>query len=899
MGSGSVPFWPPAGGSTGLNNKTTTKRTRVNAEGAHFDPSSLNFPLADLGVPIPYLVGTQRVFAPNTIWVGNIRPIVQITREVTRTEDNPGATGNVSVGGSGGGSGGSGTVGLPKTTVIEETVTITRTIVGYNASVQMGVCLGPGAILKKIFVGDKQVWSGTAGPTRTSFTLATSGYLSGNVIFNGGNFDQAKDPFLLPFIDGSVLSAYSGVAYIIIENVNLAETGDPISFEVERHPNVLSLDAGVNKVDGDINLASALADFISTEWGGAGAGLDKIDTDSFEAAAATLHAESNTCSLYIQEETSTTDVIKILADQADGIVFENPDTGLIELKLIRYANLGPGDTTRLSQFNVVRVDSAEWSSWVGTLNKYRVKFLNRDKGYTEDSVIGYNSAAVNEQIKSDRVSVVTYQAVTRAAVAEALVVRDLAIFGQPILGGRVTANRTTGELLPGDGLTIFLPERGIATCVGYVRSVSRHELDLNTVSIEFRQVPRDDNSIGFGTTEESLAEELQIAIDKPTAVRVLQPPFWIARAKGYTIADVWDENGEWTLAMALPTVADDYQLSFDAKITNYPNVTGSVATVIDDGNYPCVAELTSAIGQFDAMDGGIITSVTIENVANGAVLEENAIGLAGLRKAQLLIFIGNEILSCESITDNLDGTYDLNNVHRALMDTSPVGHAASATVHIVSNDFRFVGEAPLVLPLGYTPTWRIVSNTLFSQGDVTDSDHYIQTTSFDVTNNRIKAPIRPHDLKVGGADRSDSLTNDLGEIGIPVLRGDALTLTWKIRSRAVLDIVLQSDDSDLSEVNNDATYVSYNAKLLDAGATIRDCGSTLDDDAYETLAATVHASSAFGTGYLYVQAVNQFGNSLYHDYIPLYVVPSDYFGSEDDLSYFVDETGALQFFEEY
>lgn len=845
--------------------KRPSMQTRTETTGRSADAAIIPTPQARPGVPIPYMIGRQRVFMPNAIWMGNVRPVVTEEKQVNTVKDLE-----------------RGPTGVGNFEVTKEVVTTKYTTVGYNLSMQMSICLGPDVVLKAIGIGETTIWTGTAGPARTEFNMFNmpGQYIGGDVIFSGGAFNQAPDPWLAQYITAGMLPGYIGVCHIIIKSIRADQlNGEYPWFEVERFPNPLGLSSGANRMGNDINLATALADYIATEWGGAGAGADAIDTVSFSAGAATLAAEGNACSFQLTEETTAGDVIKTLCAQADGVVFENPNTGKVQLRLLRRSLFNPLTAVRASERDTSRINRWERAAWPSTVNKMRVGYTRRDKNYDVDNLFGYTFNAINDRFKANRSAAMDFPLCHTTDLAKKLLARELGKYGVPLAAGEVEINRAAGSPLPGDGVQVMMPDR-VAPIPAFILKVRRLSLKDNRQIITFLETPTQANNVVFDA-ETGLGVPVTIGPDEPTVVRIVQAPMWLARRAGESNANVSSQ----IRAMVLPTPVDVTQASFHAYISNKPGSTGLVKAV-NGAPYPSVGLLDAAIGQFDNMNNGIIPSVTILNVVNPLYFA--ALGTTGIREGRVVILIDDEILSFESATENLDGSWTLTNVHRALMDTAPQAHALAATCYVIGNNYGIISE-PFTYPPGYTPAWRITSNTAFAEGNP-DTD-YLSWSTWDTSFQRVRLPTRPHDAKVDAAARDASLVNIFGEVGIIMTPSQAIAVTWRTRSRTSLNVALQLDAAENSEINTAGVYQKHRVMIRDSGGTLRDCGVTLDDANYNSLAATVHASTAAGRGNLFVRAEMGSLLSKYEDHIPVFIMTTDYFVSEDDADFYISENG--------
>src|SRR5690606_25296342 len=236
-----------------------------------------------------------------------------------------------------------------------------------------------------------KVWSGVLA--NGSLDIGQNVSPIREIIFHGGAFDQAQDPYLeeVANLDGDTPTpGYVGVAYIILKAVSVSDIS-ALAFEVERFPNVLGLASGTNKSGDDINVVSAIADIITSDWGGCGQDVSLIDTDNFLAIASKLAAEGNFCSLINGALASGIDLLRPLLNQARGVLFVNPEIGKYQLKLLRFP-LDRSGALRLYDNDTISIDTLSKPSWGDVPSAIKVEYTERSYNYSTIPVVGKNLA---------------------------------------------------------------------------------------------------------------------------------------------------------------------------------------------------------------------------------------------------------------------------------------------------------------------------------------------------------------------------------------------------------------------------------------------------------------------------------------------------------------------------
>lgn len=842
-------------------------------------------PSASVGTPIPYISGTQLIKQPNLVWIGNLRPITETVTEVEEVcedvrEPVRDIQGNIQY--------------FNTFKRCEQSITNTVNTVGYLVGMQFGICLGPGVRLRRIIYQNETVWTGTLGPDFSTTLMSVFGnspFRGSTLRFYGGGFDQTPDSYLAQFTPTGQLPGYPGICYVVFEGVRYDELEGDIQFEVDRFPNPfnqLPL-SGWNTINNvDLNIASAVADFIDSDWGGAGIGLSNVDTTSFEASGDLLHTEGNGCSLYVVGGSTVNQIFELLAAQAYAFIYEDPALRQIAMKLIRFESLSISGSVFLNDSNISNVNEWSKTAWLLTSNRVRINFFNRDKTYEEDSILGYNFSSINEQLTKDRTAVLDYPFVYSAEIAGELLTRDITFFGSPISYVELEVNRQASRLLPGDGVQVFAPNQGIQPIFGIVEKVRRTDLKSNKVIVEVREVQRLDDALNFGTPETSNAAAIEVNVVEPAGGRAISAPYWYARRNGITLIETYE--AATTLPMFLVAPANNVQTNFDVDQTNDPDVTG-LLRVIDNAGYATSATLDTAISKYDGWTTGDLTSIQVSGVTNDIWLQNDP-GADGAARGDVLIFINDEIFTFQTVTGPVDGVYTINNLERAVLDTVAQAHTAGDDVYIFSGkDASILPDGAFDFPVSPVPSWRVTSNTGLFAGNNTDPDQYISFAGWNPAANRLRAPLRPHLLQIDGA-RPD----DTDPILISI--NTSFDATWRVRSREQLSITYTDGASETAE-NDGENFASYRVNVIDSAGIVRSCGETANDNTYNSLTATIPGSTIQGGGFLFVEARFGTNASIFRDTIPVVVfvtaiiisetLADTAYMTEDETAYYVGE----------
>jgi hypothetical protein len=781
-------------------------------------------PQARTGFPVVSIMGQNRVDDPNVLWVGPVKPLYRdITTGIITSEN----------------------------TVIN---TQTQYIVGYVADIHIGICLGPGVTLLAIYVESTKVWEGSAGPERSFIDIPVNDtFISGTTaVFTGGAFDQIPEPV----IDVLDYTAYVGVSTILIQNARFDGDFGKLSFEVTREPNRLNLDFDVNIKNGDINVSSAIVELLTNEWGFGGVSLNRIDLTAFEQAALVLAQEENFCRVKIGKEVSVSSVLKELQKQGNMVVYQSAETGLTTCELVRIDTIDYVSTVnKFSPDNVISLQSFTKTGWVDTNSNGAATYISRADNYLEQSVYAENVS--NSEINKNLV-IINYPYVSNSTLALKLLSEELISTAYPLIYCSIQTTRDGAPMELGRVITLTWPDYQIVDLPMMVVAAKKHPIDINTVTLDLREIQTDLSIEIVGKTDLPKPINPDVSVKAAIGGRVISAPYYLGNKKPFYFAGsttvgidpILISNAYYSIYLPIP--ANEYQTGFSATINLFNNDVANVS-------YPTKASLVSSINFDDNFATGIIPLVEIYFAVNPSNLR--SVGIDGIRQGLLLIFINNEILSCESVNDIGGGVYELVNVHRALIDTVPENHLADDEVYVIGADLSLMGTRRQHAT-GIIDT-NIVSRTLIDSGFTFGVPNNSFVLSHEIEPfTRVDVPARPHNTKINGVRTATSTALTIG---------GSVTVSWTGRSRVAPAIALMADPAKIE--TGQLHKVWYRPV---SGADVPLTGYVTGSSVTFTLPAL-----PVGDGFLYVEAshnlINPIGGvmtpvtyySKYYDRVPI------------------------------
>jgi hypothetical protein len=621
-------------------------------------------------------------------------------------------------------------------------------VVGYTYRMMVQFLIGtPGnrestaapSTLKQVFVGDRQVWSGSlSDPNDNRYVQRPSllggpnagGGVEGLINYLPGSFTQTNNAWLKHAIRIGGLSAqvanqdvaYRGQAVVTLYGVGTTEqpydpedfggTGndgdielgsvlegaanhlkprgwkfgeapqlDGYSFEVMAISSTNSLGAVLSGVGVEANPINILYDLLINPWNRAGIPAALIDGPSFLAAGQTLLAEGHGMSLLLSSAMDARQGVQLILDQTNGVLFQDPSSGKLVFKLIRddytVALLPLISPTSTG----IKVRSFASGNWHSTYNQVRVTFTNRLNNYADGVALAQDLANFNASGAKFRSSEISYPGCTTQELANKLAARDLRGLSVPLMKLTLECDRTAFYLRPGDAFRFTWPEFNNMTDVVFrVVKFGLGKPGAETITIEcFQDI--------F-----SLSKTAVYRIPFPNRYPRIPPfpsrqriaeeaPIWIAK-KAEDAGRVVDHSAPRAYHLAIPrgtSTTYHAEVSVDG---------GSVARDIEPQPFPFHATVETAYARaLDPYDTG--TGLRITGLAGYSPIATTDDDVAFQGKN--LIRIDEEILGFTAVT-LISGTageaaavWRLQNVWRGLLDTVPTDHDVGAVVYFLSS----------------------------------------------------------------------------------------------------------------------------------------------------------------------------------------------------------------------
>jgi len=659
------------------------------------------FPRSEEGDPWPLIYGKVKIKGPNTLWYGDFsaKPIV------VRGPRRYGLFG-------------------PRSS----------TITGYRYFIGMdlGLCLGPGVALRRIWAGSDEAWSGNVSGDGESFSISkrnlygnnnAGGGISGTCRFYPGTNRQAVDSYVASHTDGADTTRYPMMCHIVFQSfyVGTSTAIKPFFFELERYPNTLGIPDGKHRVGDDCNLVEILYDLLTNRFARRGTPPSKINLTNWRTIAVQLADEGNVGSFRIESSNTGKDVVQEILRQMDAIMYTDPATGLIELRLIR----NDYDRNTLPHYNedeIIKVRNYSKPSWEETVNQLRVKFVDRTADYTSRTVMDQDMANINTQ-QQVRATEMEFTACYSGALAQALCGRELSLISVPFTKAELEFTREVNQMRPGDVFRYSYAEYGIVDEVVRIQGFDLGTLEEGTITAIVVQ-----DRFVYGDSS---------AIVPPS--NVWTPPTFPPADSGallVTRAPLW-----FNLQLQDPDVNNAYLLFFaerPASAWTYAYRLSTGGAVIEE-NKPF--STVGVLGVSMPATATTIGSLALSTMPSGLVTKTDT----DIRNGMNLALIGTEFVGFRSQSGS-----NLTTVYRGLFGSTPVSHSSGDEIHFLGEGGEIESLLETAFLAGQSYTFTVTTQTIF--GFLNSADQTITYTPPTITNK----PREPFTLLINGVATAET-----------------------------------------------------------------------------------------------------------------------------------------------
>jgi hypothetical protein len=623
------------------------------------------------------------------------------------------------------------------------------------------------------------------------------GGIAGTLDVYHGTATQEASAYLEGAV-GASLPAYRGLCYAVARRMYIGTNLyiKPISFVVKRVPNGLGLTGGHHDIGGDANPAAVLYEILVDTLWGAGIPASLIDTASFLAAGETLFSEGLGVSIMFDSSAEAGNWIEEVLRHIDGVIFEDPNTAKLTLKLARADYTVPG----LPLVDEDVADSVTYSrpSWDDTSNTVRVTYVDRSSDFMERTVKANNLAAIQALGGIETIEELPFRGLSNEAAARKAAARALKAVSHPAARIELTVNRTVWVLRPGSVFRFSWASLGITDLP--MRVV---KIDVGMLSDAKIKIEAIEDIFGVPWTAYS-APAASDWID-PAA---LPPALLAARADEVPYA-LLDAESTMVMTAGVPGAAGitmGYEVFTDPDGGEEYRLTERVQSPTPSGLL--VADVPAADTSMEVADGFDLLS--IDNITD-----------ADLTEGRNLALIDDEIIAFQYWNRTPSGSYQLEGAVRGVMDTVPADHSLGARVWIMSGGLGLAKPEPY--PVGATISVKLAPFNRRGTAPISDASPISITTV-----GRSTLPLAPTALTVNG-------------LSFPTNVADAIALAWSHRDR-----LADWSFADAGATASPEATVTYTLRIYDETDSLIRTVTGITGTSYSYALATEIADTGIG-----------------------------------------------------
>lgn len=658
----------------------------------------------------------------------------------------------------------------------------------YRLGIQMALCHGREDLeIHEIRFGDKMPKHTRTdegdGCTRFDFLDEAfyggpekEGGVTGRVRFYHGVDAQTANAYMATQVE-EAFPAYKNLTHCIFENVYLGTSAyiKPVGFIVSSYPNQLAVPSGHHIIGEDCNPICFIYELMTNQVWGVGLLPTDIDEVQFRAVAETIYNEGYGMSMLYNGGSTAKDMLEDILRHIDGVMFSDPQSGLINIKLAR-ADYNLVDLPILGERDFQEGIKFSRPSWSETRNTIKSTYVDRTADYSIAVVSQQDLANINQrggEISMEELDFTGFTAYLPAALATA---RALKTLSYPLGKVAGSLSRKYWKMKPADVFILNWPKRGLYNVVMRVISVNYTNLDRNVVDIEAVEDIFAVSRIAYIQPDPSGWEDPVGDPDAMTRQALVEAPAF--NAPNYN---------RFIITMGSKDVKAD--VGYDV----WSDIAGGTAYTYknssEDFTPSGILEVALPINRPYESVGGIV----VANLVGLDLIDSGDPQGSGQRDGTNLLIIGNEWFSWKTFYyDSALNHATFYYTWSGVLDTVPEAHDVGDTVWFVSEGAGLAGLEGF--PADLTAAVKLLPRTIREALDIDDA-----TAMSITTQSRASRPIPPGDPKIGATRFVDATAGS-----------NAMTITWKHRSRLQNQVVKQDATGITPEDDQLYTMKIYN-----------------------------------------------------------------------------------------
>lgn len=549
--------------------------------------------------------------------------------------------------------------------------------VGYRYYVGLHMALAHGPIDKvtAIKVEEKLVWTGDVSSGDITIDKHTlfggenkGGGVGGTLTIAAGGPAQTADSYLVSKI-GGLVPAYRGIVAAILKSMYIGTSPYLKVWEflcqrvhtvqdgaTQWQDAISAIPVTLYDSNGDpwtiqqINPVHIIRECLTNSKWGMGYTSADIDEANFLAAAQALYDEGMGMCIVWDTQRSIEDFIKLVLQHIGADIFIDRETGLYNLKLIRY-DYDPNTLLVLDPSNVDKVEDVRRPAFGELCNSITITYHNVI--YNKNASLSIQDIASVQEQGAEVNSPITYEGFVDPDVVARVGERDMNALGTPLISCTVYATKVARSLKQGDCFKLTWPDALMEESIMRVTEIAYGNGKSKRVRIKCIQDAYAYPTQSLVIHSESEWSDPVTEADNPIHQLAFEAPY-------FTLVNA---SNSGTVNSSL---AEDPSISYVAAAASRPSglATNGGLYTNPGPEYDYAQDLDfCASGELSADVGLMDTTITIMNEQDLDLVELNT-----------WLQIDSELMGVVSIA----GTTIT--VKRGVLDTLPQTHLANAPV---------------------------------------------------------------------------------------------------------------------------------------------------------------------------------------------------------------------------
>ena len=504
---------------------------------------------------------------------------------------------------------------------------------------------------------------------------------------------------------------------------------------------------------------------------------DLIDTASFLASAAVLNTEGMGISFQWQRDSTVRQIINDIMNHVDGILAEDTKTGKLRFTLNR-ADYDPETVKIFDESNVVDITSFVRLNPSAGVNRVTATYTDPSLEFKANPVTVEDLGNTFEQ-DSGSASPLDLHMFHDVDVTILRAFQELVQLSEGIASGKLITNRYAYDLNIGDVVKFSWDALGVSGLLIRITEKKVGDMDDREIELTFIQDVYGIGTAVYGPPGGSNWIDIYNDPEDVTIHKYVEQPYYLINK--YTTDQV--KHGLFLLLEFPTNDTVGYEPWMQVNGSSYQNYLG--ADLDENPSSTLFIDYLQSYGpSYDTVEGLKVVGQPPDEMVDPVT------ALQMQDDFKHWILVDGELMSFTDATNNGDGSWNLNNVYRGLIDTSPAKHLAGSRVWYLDSSFIRFNREFAVDDIVNTKTLTTASRGTL---DIANA----AAKPFTVVG-RYDKPLRPANVTINSGYYPDFITGEL-------------SIGWSNRNKETLTLTKWTDADEAMEAGQTVTLRIYDS----------------------------------------------------------------------------------------